>query len=52
VQRDLGLRTVGVDVKSMFRFCIPISVADQYIKTGMYKNILVVVLRYILLDWI
>jgi 3-oxoacyl-[acyl-carrier-protein] synthase III len=46
VQRDLGLRTVGaLDVRNQCSgFVYAVSVADQYIKTGMYKNILVVVL--------
>jgi 3-oxoacyl-[acyl-carrier-protein] synthase-3 len=44
VQRDLGLRTVGaLDVRNQCSgFVYGISVADQYIKTGMYKNILVI----------
>ena len=44
VQRDLGLRTVGaLDVRNQCSgFVYAISVADQYIKTGMYKNILVI----------
>jgi 3-oxoacyl-[acyl-carrier-protein] synthase III len=44
VQRDLGLRTVGaLDVRNQCSgFIYAISVADQYIKTGMYKNILVI----------
>lgn len=44
VQRDLGLRTVGaLDVRNQCSgFLYAISVADQYIKTGMYKNILVI----------
>jgi 3-oxoacyl-[acyl-carrier-protein] synthase-3 len=42
VQRDLGLRTVGVDRNQCSGFVYAISVADQYIKTGMYKNILVI----------
>ncbi|MDI9310762.1 MAG: beta-ketoacyl-ACP synthase III [Limnohabitans sp.] len=44
VQRDLGLRTVGaVDVRNQCSgFVYAISIADQYIKTGMYKNILVI----------
>ena len=44
VQRDLGLKTVGaLDVRNQCSgFVYAISVADQYIKTGMYKNILVV----------
>lgn len=44
VQRDLGLRTVGaLDVRNQCSgFIYAISVADQFIKTGMYKNILVI----------
>jgi 3-oxoacyl-[acyl-carrier-protein] synthase-3 len=44
VQRDLGLRTVGaLDVRNQCSgFIYAISIADQYIKTGMYKNILVI----------
>ena len=44
VQKDLGLRTVGaLDVRNQCSgFVYAISVADQYIKTGMYKNILVI----------
>jgi 3-oxoacyl-[acyl-carrier-protein] synthase-3 len=44
VQRDLGLRTVGaLDVRNQCSgFVYAISVADQYIKTGMYKNVLVI----------
>ncbi len=44
VQRDLGLKTVGaLDVRNQCSgFVYAISVADQYIKTGMYKNILVI----------
>jgi len=44
VQRDLGLRTVGaLDVRNQCSgFVYAISIADQYIKTGMYKNILVI----------
>lgn len=44
VQRDLGLRTVGaLDVRNQCSgFVYAVSIADQYIKTGMYKNILVV----------
>ena len=44
VQRDLGLRTVGaVDVRNQCSgFVYGISLADQYIKTGMYKNVLVI----------
>lgn len=44
VQRDLGLRTVGaLDIRNQCSgFVYGISVADQYIKSGMYKNILVI----------
>ncbi|WPR71472.1 beta-ketoacyl-ACP synthase III [Flavobacterium sp. NG2] len=44
VQRDLGLRTVGaLDVRNQCSgFIYALSVADQYIKSGMYKNILVI----------
>lgn len=44
VQRDLGLRTIGaLDVRNQCSgFVYALSVADQYIKTGMYKNVLVI----------
>ncbi len=45
VQRDLGLtRTVGaLDVRNQCSgFIYALSVADQFIKTGMYKNILII----------
>jgi 3-oxoacyl-[acyl-carrier-protein] synthase-3 len=44
VQRDLGLRTVGaLDVRNQCSgFVYAVSIADQYIKSGMYKNILVI----------
>ncbi|MEL1241289.1 beta-ketoacyl-ACP synthase III [Flavobacterium flavipallidum] len=44
VQRDLGLRNVGaLDVRNQCSgFVYALSVADQYIKTGMYKNVLVI----------
>lgn len=44
VQRDLGLPTVGaVDIRNQCSgFVYGISLADQYIKTGMYKNVLVI----------
>lgn len=44
VQRDLGLPTVGaLDIRNQCSgFVYAISIADQYIKTGMYKNILVI----------
>ena len=44
VQRDLGIKTVGaLDVRNQCSgFIYAMSVADQYIKSGMYKNILVI----------
>ncbi|MDC6354765.1 MULTISPECIES: 3-oxoacyl-ACP synthase III family protein [unclassified Robiginitalea] len=44
VQRDLELPTVGaLDVRNQCSgFVYALSVADQYIKTGMYRNILVI----------
>lgn len=44
VQRDLGLKPIGaLDVRNQCSgFIYAISIADQYIKTGMYKNILVI----------
>jgi 3-oxoacyl-[acyl-carrier-protein] synthase-3 len=44
VQRDLGIDTVGaLDVRNQCSgFVYAISVADQYIKSGMYRNILVI----------
>lgn len=44
VQRDLGMRTVGaLDVRNQCSgFVYALSVADQYIRTGMYRNILVI----------
>lgn len=44
VQRDLDLPTVGaLDIRNQCSgFVYAISLADQYIKTGMYKNILVI----------
>ncbi|MDI5950627.1 3-oxoacyl-ACP synthase III family protein [Flavobacterium yafengii] len=44
VQRDLGLGTVGaLDVRNQCSgFIYGLSVADQYIKSGMYKNVLVI----------
>ena len=44
VQRDLGIRTVGaLDVRNQCSgFIYALSVADQFIKTGMYKNVLVI----------
>ncbi|BDB52750.1 3-oxoacyl-ACP synthase III family protein [Flavobacterium ammonificans] len=44
VQRDLGIGTVGaLDVRNQCSgFIYALSVADQYIKSGMYKNVLVI----------
>lgn len=44
VQRELGLKTVGaLDVRNQCSgFVYALSVADQFIKTGMYKNVLVI----------
>jgi 3-oxoacyl-[acyl-carrier-protein] synthase-3 len=44
VQRDLGLKTIGaLDIRNQCSgFVYAVSIADQYIKTGMYKNILVI----------
>ena len=44
LQHELGLKTVGaLDVRNQCSgFVYALSVADQFIKTGMYKNILVV----------
>lgn len=44
VQRDLGIGTVGaIDIRNQCSgFIYALSVADQFIKTGMYKNILVI----------
>ncbi|HSR59794.1 MAG TPA: beta-ketoacyl-ACP synthase III, partial [Robiginitalea sp.] len=44
VQRDLGLRTVGaVDIRNQCSgFVYGVSLADQYIKTGMYEHVLVI----------
>jgi 3-oxoacyl-[acyl-carrier-protein] synthase-3 len=44
VQKELELRTVGaLDVRNQCSgFVYALSVADQYIKTGMYKNILII----------
>ncbi|MGB5667877.1 MAG: beta-ketoacyl-ACP synthase III [Maribacter sp.] len=44
VQRDLDIKTVGaLDVRNQCSgFVYGISVADQYIKSGMYKNVLVI----------
>src|SRR5690606_28509667 len=44
VQKELGLRTVGaIDIRNQWSgFVYALSVADQFIRTGMYKNILVI----------
>lgn len=44
VQKELGLRTVGaLDVRNQCSgFVYALSVADQFIRTGMYKNVLVI----------
>ena len=44
VQKELGLKTVGaLDIRNQCSgFLYALSVADQYIKTGMYRNILVI----------
>ncbi len=44
VQRDLGIKEVGaLDVRNQCSgFVYAMSVADQYIRSGMYKNILVI----------
>lgn len=44
LQQQLGLRTVGaLDIRNQCSgFIYALSVADQFIKTGMYKNVLVV----------
>ena len=44
VQRDLGLKTIGaLDVRNQCSgFVYAVSIADQYIKSGMYKNVLVI----------
>lgn len=44
VQKELGLKTVGaLDVRNQCSgFIYSLSVADQFIKTGMYKNVLVI----------
>ncbi|HEY0091601.1 MAG TPA: 3-oxoacyl-ACP synthase, partial [Flavobacterium sp.] len=44
VQKELGLKTVGaLDVRNQCSgFVYAVSIADQYIKSGMYKNILVI----------
>ena len=44
VQRDLGIDTVGaLDVRNQCSgFVYGLSVADQYVKSGMYRNVLVI----------
>lgn len=44
MQKELGLKTVGaLDIRNQCSgFIYALSIADQYIKTGMYRNILVV----------
>jgi len=44
VQRDLDIKTVGaLDVRNQCSgFVYAVSIADQYIKSGMYKNVLVI----------
>jgi 3-oxoacyl-[acyl-carrier-protein] synthase-3 len=44
VQRDLGISTVGaLDIRNQCSgFIYALSIADQYIKTGMYQNILII----------
>lgn len=44
VQRDLGIKTVGaIDVRNQCSgFVYGLSLADQYVKSGMYKNVLVI----------
>jgi 3-oxoacyl-[acyl-carrier-protein] synthase-3 len=44
LQKELGLKTIGaLDIRNQCSgFVYALSVADQFIKTGMYKNILVV----------
>ncbi len=44
LQHELGLKTIGaLDIRNQCSgFIYALSIADQYIKTGMYKNILVV----------
>ncbi|MFC3199201.1 3-oxoacyl-ACP synthase III family protein [Parapedobacter deserti] len=44
LQREMGMREIGaLDIRNQCsRFVYALSVADQFIKTGMYKNILVV----------
>lgn len=44
LQKELGIKTIGaLDIRNQCSgFVYALSVADQFIKTGMYKNILVV----------
>ena len=44
IQKELGLRAVGaLDIRNQCSgFIYALSIADQYIKTGMYKNILII----------
>jgi 3-oxoacyl-[acyl-carrier-protein] synthase-3 len=44
LQKELGLKTIGaLDIRNQCSgFVYALSVADQFIKTGMYKNILIV----------
>lgn len=44
LQKELGLNTIGaLDIRNQCSgFVYALSIADQYIKTGMYKNILIV----------
>jgi len=44
VQRDLDIKTVGaIDIRNQCSgFVYGVSLADQYIKSGMYKNVLVI----------
>ena len=44
LQKELGLKTIGaLDIRNQCSgFVYALSIADQYIKTGMYKNILIV----------
>ena len=48
LQKDLGLDTIGaLDVRNQCSgFVYALSIADQYIKTGMYTNILVIGSEY------
>ncbi|NVK03927.1 MAG: ketoacyl-ACP synthase III [Flavobacteriia bacterium] len=48
VQRDLGIREVGaLDVRNQCSgFVYALSVADQYVRSGMYQNILVIGSEY------